>query len=321
LDLFSVLASGPAESHRIAQSLSADVRGTTTLLDALVALGLLDKLRGKYSLAPKVEKLLLPNRPGSVLAMVRHHANCMRRWIRLAYVVRTGRPVEREPSIRGESADQESFIEAMHDVSSTTAPGLVKEIGAMDFEHMLDVGGGPGTWTIALLRAHPAATATLFDLPHVIPIARQHIEAEGLADRVRLVAGDFVVDPLPAGADLAWLGAIVHQNSREQNRRLFGSAFRALKRRPHERIAHVAAGGGPVCGQHAGGDRWGRNLHLRRVAGGPAGRRLLGRRRPATRRRDELDHPGGETRRHRMTIVRGHRLRRIVTFARPILLS
>ncbi|UCG33487.1 MAG: methyltransferase domain-containing protein [Phycisphaerales bacterium] len=230
LDLFSILASGPAESRRIAQILDADLRGTTTLLDALVALRLLDKHGGNYTLAPKAEELLLPNRPGSVLAMVRHHANCMRRWARLARVVRNGQPVEREPSIRGEAADEESFIEAMHDVSSTTAPGLVEELEAVEFDHLLDIGGGPGTWTIAFLRARPAATATLFDLPHVIPIAQRHIEAEGLADRVRLVAGDFAADPLPAGADLAWLGAIVHQNSRQQNRRLFGSVFAALKR-------------------------------------------------------------------------------------------
>jgi SAM-dependent methyltransferase len=229
LDLFGILARGPADAQHIAQDMSADVRGTTTLCDALVALGLLDKDGGDYSLTPNVEGLLLPHRPGSVLAMVRHHGTCMRRWIRLARVVQGGRPVEREPSIRGEAADQESFIEAMHDVSSATAPGLVKEIGTITFEHLLDVGGGPGTWTIAFLRAHPDATATLFDLPHVIPIAKRHIEAEGLADRVRFVAGDFLVDPLPDGADLVWLGAICHQNSREQNRRLFGAAFRSLK--------------------------------------------------------------------------------------------
>ena len=43
----------------------------------------------------------------------------------------------------------------------------------------------------------------------------------GLAERVELVAGDFYVDRLPRVADLAWISAIIHQNSWVQNRDLF----------------------------------------------------------------------------------------------------
>ena len=51
----------------------------------------------------------------------------------------------------------------------------------------------------------------------------------GLATRVKLVPGSYESDPLPAGADLAWVSAIVHQNSREQNRSLFLKIFAALQ--------------------------------------------------------------------------------------------
>jgi len=93
---------------------------------------------------------------------------------------------------------------------------------------LLDVGGASGTWTITFLRAYPEATATLFDLPHVIPMAEERLAAAGVGARVHLVAGDFTTKSLPAGADLAWVSAIVHQNSREQNIRLFTSIARAL---------------------------------------------------------------------------------------------
>ena len=49
-----------------------------------------------------------------------------------------------------------------------------------------------------------------------------------MSDRINLVAGDFLVDPLPLGADLAWVGAIAHQNSRAQNRQLFAAVVDAL---------------------------------------------------------------------------------------------
>jgi hypothetical protein len=78
------------------------------------------------------------------------------------------------------------------------------------------------------LHANPRAKATIFDLPDVIPLARQRIAGAGMKDRVQFVAGDFLADPLPKGADLAWVSAIVHQNSRAENRRLFSSVFQAL---------------------------------------------------------------------------------------------
>src|ERR1035438_10241133 len=105
----------------------------------------------------------------------------------------------------------------------------------LESTHLLDVGGASGTWTIAFLEANPSGTATIFDLPHVIPMARKRLRKLGLSGRVRAVAGDFYRDELPRGADLAWVSAIVHQNSREQNRRLFRKVFRALE--PGGRIA------------------------------------------------------------------------------------
>src|ERR1019366_7336425 len=98
-------------------------------------------------------------------------------------------------------------------------------------------GGGwaSGTWTIAFLETSPSGTATVFDLPHVIPMARRRLAGTRWAGKVRLVAGDFCRDELPKGADLAWVSAIVHQNSRAQNRALFRKVFRALV--PGGRIA------------------------------------------------------------------------------------
>ena len=44
-----------------------------------------------------------------------------------------------------------------------------------------------------------------------------------------------MIDALPPGADLAWVSAIVHQNTRAQNRALFTAVFEALT--PGGRIA------------------------------------------------------------------------------------
>lgn len=228
LDLFGSLAGTPFTAAQAAAKLGADPRGTTILLDALTALQLLDKQADRYDVPPSVANLMTAGRPGSQLAMMQHLANCLRNWSHLAEVVKTGRPAARQPSIRGEAADYAAFIEAMDNVSGPVASKLVADLQPLTFNHLLDVGGGSGTWTIAFLRANPTARATLFDLPKVMPQAQARLQSAGLTNRVTLAPGDFYVDPLPPGADLAWISAIVHQNSQQQNRDLFARVFAAL---------------------------------------------------------------------------------------------
>lgn len=229
LDLFSVLADEALSSKEVAHRLNADHRGTRILLDALVAQEFLDKRGDRYVLCAGISDFLTREHRRTVLPMAQHQANCLRRWAHLASVVQSGQPAERQPSIRGEDADEAAFIGAMDNVSASVANELIEDLQPLDFEHVLDVGGASGTWTIALLRSRSSAIATLFDLEHVIPLAEQRILATGMGDRVKFVAGDFLVDPLPRGADLAWVSAIVHQNSRDQNRRLFSAINKALR--------------------------------------------------------------------------------------------
>ena len=170
-----------------------------------------------------------------MLAMAQHQAQCLRNWAQLAQVVKTGRPAPCMPGVRGRDGAQEAFIGAMHNISAPNADQVIQAVQPLRFQHLLDIGGASGTWTIAFLRACPSAQATLFDLPHVITMAQRRLCAAGLDKRVNLVPGDFTRDALPSGADLAWVSAIVHQNSRAQNRALFAKVLAALV--PDGRIA------------------------------------------------------------------------------------
>jgi SAM-dependent methyltransferase len=229
LDLFSALSEGAVSPAELALRVRGDTRGTAILADALTALGLVRKREGAYSLAPGVASALSEGSPENVLPMLRHQANCMRSWARLAEVVRRGGQVDVGESVRGAGADQAAFIEAMRVASRDAAPKVVAALGPPPFTHLLDVGGGPGTWTIAFLRAAREARATLYDLPEVIPIAKKHVESAGLGGRVDFVPGSFATDPvLPGGCDLAWVSAIAHQNSRRENRELFAKVHDAL---------------------------------------------------------------------------------------------
>ena len=229
LDIFSSLHEKPMTAQALASELGINPRATTILLDALTAMELLTKKDSRYSVPEDVAILLTEKSDNNVLSMVRHLGNCLRRWACLSEVTQTGKPAERCPSIRGKEADQADFISGMHNICRPIAAEVVDKLQPLKFCHLLDIGGASGTWTIAFLRAVPEARATLFDLPSVISMAERRIAEAGLGDRVALVAGDFYTDDLPDGADMAWLGAVCHQNSREKNRALFVKVHKALK--------------------------------------------------------------------------------------------
>ncbi|NUQ62151.1 MAG: methyltransferase domain-containing protein [Pirellulales bacterium] len=235
LDVFTVLGEESLAAEEIARRLRSDLRATRMLLDAVTALELLDKRSNRYSVPPELRPLLTSRSPETVLPMVLHRMNILRGWSQLAWVAKAGIPAPRQASIRGPAADREAFVAAMHTVSAPNAGPLVAKLQPLDFKHFLDVGGASGTWTMAFLKAVPGSTAAIFDLPDAIQQARDRFAPTEFAARVTFVPGDFYVDPLPAGADFAWLSAIIHQHSRRHNRELFAKVFEALQ--PGGRIA------------------------------------------------------------------------------------
>lgn len=60
-------------------------------------------------------------------------------------------------------------------------------------------------------------------------MAKERIDAEGMTERVTLIPGDFYSDPLPLGHDFAFLSAIIHQNTPEQNKALHSKIYQALE--------------------------------------------------------------------------------------------
>ena len=101
--------------------------------------------------------------------------------------------------------------------------------GQTDGQHLLDVGGASGTWTLAFLRAVPECKATIFDLPTTQPFAEATLQRFALADRIDFAAGDFLAGPLPGGFDVAWLSHVLHGEGPAGCSTLLANAFAALE--------------------------------------------------------------------------------------------
>ncbi len=227
LDLFGLLAGDALSAEAVAGRLGGDLRATTTLLDAVVAMGLLSKADGCYSTPPEIAAMLTAEGERTVLPMVLHAAGLWHRWAKLTDLVR-GPDAQDAPGVFATAdAQMRAFIGAMHVVGGALAPGIAAQVGVGGATRLLDVGGASGTYTIAFLNAAPGLRATLFDRPQVVAMAEERLRAEGMLDRVTIAPGDFYADPLPPGHDLVFLSAIIHQNSREQNVALYRKCFAA----------------------------------------------------------------------------------------------
>lgn len=227
LGLFDLLKDEWRTASEVCELLGADRRGVTILLDALTAMGRLEKREGRYRTEPETALYLCSDSPESVLPMMQHYVNGWRRWSHLTDIVCGQRPPATPGS--GPSPDQlRAFIGGMHVLGRERAPQVVARVRPGNARALLDVGGASGTYTMEFLKVCPQMRATLFDLPDVIELARERLEAEGYLDRVTLVAGDYNRDPLPSGHDLAFLSAIIHQNSHEQNIALYRRCYEAL---------------------------------------------------------------------------------------------
>jgi len=75
---------------------------------------------------------------------------------------------------------------------------------------LLDVGGGTGSWSIAVAGKYSHVEATVLELPTVADIAREPVAAAQLASRIDVVAGDAMTGALPPGHDVFLLANLIH---------------------------------------------------------------------------------------------------------------
>jgi predicted O-methyltransferase YrrM len=230
LNLFTILSQETLTAKQVSRKIGTDLRALTILLDALAAMGLLSKQHDAYRCAPSLTPFLSEDCPSSVLPMVLHAAHLWLRWSRLTHVVQGTKDLESKTRPTRKDDELRAFIGAMHVVAEPQAQAIVAAVNPGSARALLDVGGASGTYTIAFLRAVPEMRATLFDMSEVVELARERLSTAGIIARVNLVPGDFYQDEFPRGHDLAFVSAIIHQNSLEQNADLYHKIFRSLDR-------------------------------------------------------------------------------------------
>ncbi len=213
LEVFTLIGERSLSGEEIAARLKGNGRAVRTLLDAVTAMGLLDKKADQYSNTEASKSLLIRTSPGYIGFAIKHHHHLVSAWSKLSQAVKTGKPARKKKRTRSEL---ESFLMAMYNNASGLAPRITREIDLSQRRHLLDLGGGPGTYAIHFCQANANLRATVFDLPTTAPFAQKTIRKFGLSSRIDFQAGDYLRDAVQGTYDVAWLSQILHSMGPER---------------------------------------------------------------------------------------------------------
>jgi predicted O-methyltransferase YrrM len=228
LNIFTVLGHGCLSAAEIAGRINGDLRGVTMLLNALTAMRLLLHADGAYANTPAAESFLSMDSDHYLGYMIMHHHYLMESWSQLDKAVISGKPL-RTRSSHSDDARRESFLMGMFNIAMKVAPRIVAAADLSKRRHLLDLGGGPGTYAIHFCKANPQLRATVYDLPETRPFAEKTIARFGLADRIAFAEGNFLREDIPGTYDVALLSHILHAEGPENCRKLIRKAVSVLQ--------------------------------------------------------------------------------------------
>lgn len=209
LKLFTRLSVCPMTSEQLSAQCGWPLAKLEKLLIACCAIGLLKKRGAIYENADLSDKYLVEGRPQYQGSIIIHAANVWNVWTGLPFQL-----VDNPSETAG--SEHENFILGMHNLTMAGRGDLfLQSVDLSGRKRLLDVGGGPGTYSIFACRKYSDLRATLFDIPETIAIARSVIENEGMLDRITLRPADWDVDDFGSGFDVVLMSNILH--GRESN--------------------------------------------------------------------------------------------------------
>lgn len=231
--LFEMLAEGPLTAGRIRDRAGISGRVLPALVAFLASQGLVERRAGdEFELTQAARVFLLRSSPRYIGGRGLLFAGFHEAIGHLGESLASGRPwtASGQHDMFGAfgAEEQRWFADGMFANAVHGGEALVRQVDFSGYRRLLDVGGGSGGYTIAILGKCPGLRATIFDLPGVRALVEERAAEAGLAGRIEFVAGSFFADELPGGHDVALLASILHDWDDGDCLRILGRCHRAL---------------------------------------------------------------------------------------------
>lgn len=216
IGLFEALADGPATLDEIAKKTGVPARTVGIAVAAMVSLGLIEQEAGRYRNSAAVAAFLA-GKPGPDLRPMLRFWDTISypTWQKLAEALRTGQGQAQFGKFN--SSQQQIFSAGVEAFSAPVAAALAAAYDFSGHRKLLDVGGGTGSFLLAVLRKYPALRGTLFELPGACEVARRRFAKEAEATRIDVVEGDIFKTALPGDHDAVLVANVIHVLSAAHN--------------------------------------------------------------------------------------------------------
>jgi hypothetical protein len=229
IGLFDVLADGPKTAQEVAAALRLDPRATGLFLRACTGIGLVEEREGRFENAEAASTFLVTSSPAYMGGAIRYSDQLYGIWGSLEGALRSGRPALPAESYLGDDpARTRTFVHAMHGRALGIARALVGVLDLNGRRAMLDVGGGPGTYSVLLTERFPGLHAEVLELPGVAAVARELVAAAHASDRVTLRDGDYHSADFGSDKDVVLMSGMFHRETEHACRGLIKRAADCL---------------------------------------------------------------------------------------------
>lgn len=231
LGLFTLLDSRPLTAEMVAQNLDASPNHIIAFLESCTVLGLIEERDGKFSLTPLTSRFLVPGRQEYVGDHALHHTNAWASFGRLDEIIKEGKTLlPFETGYVDADTYWNNYMLGQHNrAESGQAYQLIKNVDLQNRQKLIDLGGGAGSYSIALCRQNPELNAVIVDAKEPLSVASALVKEHGLQNRIKLLEGDFAEIDLGSGYDVALISGVVLIKGESDCRRLFNLTYSVLE--------------------------------------------------------------------------------------------
>jgi SAM-dependent methyltransferase len=218
LGVFDALAQGPGTAEELAARVGIPERPARVLLLALLGDGLVSCAGDRYASTPVADTYLVSGGPKFLGRLIAHQNTHYGKFTDLAESLRANQAVTRGENYSAAFGGTDGWAVRLAEVFRSSAQLQAGELaGAAAVtgpRHLVDLGCGAASYSIAMALANPELKVTGVDSPPVAAAARACVADAGLAGRVTLVPGDIGEDAFP-DADVVLLSHVLSGYSRE----------------------------------------------------------------------------------------------------------
>ena len=229
LELFSRISRGADDVEKISKESGIDIRLLQMMVNSFKALGLIQEKAGRLRNSAEAERYLVQDSGEYVgdfaIIIGRDYYDI---WKSFKEVMITGKPVRDDRVVRlSDPRYAEVHMKAVSDISKQPARELAERSGLSGKKSLLEIGGGLGTYSIALKRKNPSLKAVVFDSPFCCEFAERNISSLGIKG-ITTQGGDYEKGELPSGHDVVMLTHVLQSIEPQKCEALLRKVHEAL---------------------------------------------------------------------------------------------